>query len=399
VLASHLTLALSLVFGLLVSTAGIATADDEKKALAALRAEADRCLKLKKKEARLRIGTVLLCADRFRESGDPRTARQYLKKIVKIDPWAMEAHVMLAEVQKAAGEDTAVEKKTRWILEHAESGRVRSRALRLAGSPADATLPSIAPVPGTDLRIVLIPIGPVDALLLKAAAEKAMRHVNFPVLVQDAGLHLPPGGDDPLEAWTARLREAFRPVLDTPEGRDAFTQVGKSPQEVSSDEVFHAVYRAWLERTGKWRELSEFDARLDGSRPRVWRADDMNRHLATVVGAYSRDKLMYVGMTRGHMLGRGWRGGERPAFGWGGGGLGTVSYGPLFARQSGEKPSWDRLVARTAKQVICVIGSTLEVGRCRDRKCPMRVVVDLKSLDAKGFDPCPKCADVLRSRN
>ena len=57
-----------------------------------------------------------------------------------------------------------------------------------------------------------------------------------------------------------------------------------------------------------------------------------------------------------------------------------------------EKPAEKRAAE---KQIICVVGSTFDVGRCPDRKCAMHVVFDLRSLDARGFKPCPRCAAIL----
>jgi len=394
----HPVRSLILLICLIPVGAGTAVADDDKESLATLRAEADRCLKLKKSRARQRLCIPLLCAERLRQTGDTKAARRILSRIVKIDPWAMEAHLMLTEMQKEGGEKEAAEKKARWILEHAETGSVRSGALHLLDQPSDTSIPNMERVPGTSVTIVLIPIGTVDALLLKAAARKVMRHINFPVLIQQAGLHLPPGGDNPLQSWTEQLRASFDRVVATPEGQAALSETGRSRRDLSADDVFFQVYRTWLEQTARWRDLSDFEARIRGAAPRVWHGDEMNRHLATVLGPYGSETTMYVGVTRGHMLGRGWRGNERPAFGWGGKGVGSVSYGPYFASRSGEKPNWDRLLTRVAKQIICVAGSTLQLSRCTKRKCPMRVVVDLRSLDAKGLDPCKTCAQEIRER-
>ncbi len=385
------------LFLVLLPPAAAENDDDDKETLVALRAEADRILKLKKSKALDRIGIVVICAEHHRQNGDTKTATPYLNKVLKLDPWCMDAHLMLAEMQKVEGNKAAAEKKAEWILKHAVSDQTRGGALHLLDRPADSSLPAISKIPGESTKIAVVPIGPVDVLLLKAAADLVMRHINYPVIIQQAGLDLPPEGDNPLLTWTEELRKAFAKVLPTEEGQAAIAAVAKSRGDLRSDWTFLQVYRTWLEQTARWRDLSDFDARFNNARERpVWQATNVNRHLAAAIGPFGRSNVMYIGVTQADMLGYGRRGGERPAFGWGGKGLGSVSYGRFIASRTGEKPSWDRMVLRVAKQIICVVGSTFEVRRCTDRKCPMRVVVDIRKLDAKSLDPCKRCATQIR---
>jgi len=107
----------------------------------------------------------------------------------------------------------------------------------------------------------------------------------------------------------------------------------------------------------------------------------------------------FAGLTRGHMVGHDWQKKERPAYQWGGRNLAVVSYGRFLASWSRDKPNWQRLLDRTTNQLLCGIGSTFDVGKCTDRKCPMHVVFDLKSLDARGFKPCPRCSACLYGEN
>jgi predicted Zn-dependent protease len=106
---------------------------------------------------------------------------------------------------------------------------------------------------------------------------------------------------------------------------------------------------------------------------------------------------MYIGVSRSTMWSRVFRS-DRDVFGWGGKEVAVMTYGPFLSSRSGESPDWERLVARTTKQIICTVGSAFEVGRCRNPKCPMRVVFDLRSVDAKGYEPCKDCAARLRKR-
>lgn len=386
--------------GCLALVAAAIAADDDPDPSAALAAEASRCLRLPKSKAKPRLGVALLHAKRTLQGGDTKAASKILNKIVRIDPWALEAHLLLAQLQLKRSADRssgkrAAEKKIRWILEHAETDAPRAGALAALGQEADLAIPAARPLPGTDIRIAIVPIGQIDVLLVKAAAERVARHIKYPVVVQDARLDLPAGGDDPLATWTEKLRTTFQPVLEKPEGAAALKRAGRTRAALQADDAFLRVYRAWLLGSSRWRELSDFDAVVLGAPPRILPPDALTQHLAAAAGSFSRENVKYVGITRGFMLGHDWRGRERPAYGWGGRNLAVASYGRFRATETREKPNWQRLLDRTANQIICVIGNTFEVGKCPDRTCPMHMVFDLKSIDARKFEPCPRCAAIL----
>jgi predicted Zn-dependent protease/nucleotide-binding universal stress UspA family protein len=365
---------------------------------AGLKEEAERVLKLAKPQARSRIGTALRYAAVLHKAGFAKEASRAVDRIIKLHNGALEAHLLAAELLAESGKSDAAKKKATWVLERAETDAIRGGALRLLGRPADTSIPEMARLDGADMRIVVVPIGSVDALLLKAVAGEVMRHLPFPVVIQDARLEMPPATRNPFQGELRRLRDAFRNQIETETAQAALAELSKRPDELESDRVFLEVYRAWLCRTARWRELSDLEARLGAEHRPEWRAEDLTRHLASVVGLHARDKLVFVGVTRGAMFASGMRRGprERAVFGWGGKGLGVASYAGFRAASTGAAPDWKRLVARTAKQVMCVAGSTFEIRRCRDRKCPMRVLFDLGGLDSKGLDPCPECARQLR---
>lgn len=397
--APRIGLGIAAVLLAATSWAPSARAGDDKGVSAALRLEAERCLKLKKSAARLRLGVVIHYAEQVRQTGDTKTARRILERVTKVDPWAMDAHLMLAEMDKEKGlKGSQLQKKVDFLLKHAETGIVRTGALELIGRTADAKIPPIERLGGDATKIVLLPIGPVDPLLLKAAAEQVMRHLHYPVLVQQAGLELPEGGDNPLEGWFTDLRAEFRPVAETPAGQKALEEAGLDASGLSSIHAFLRVYRAWLVNTARWRDLSDFDARLHGATPPLWTGDTLNRHLAGILGPYGGENFHFIGVTEAEMITRAWRGGERPGLSWGGKGAAVCTYGPLRAVRTGEKPDWDRLVARTAKQIICAAGSSFAVRRCKNAKCPMRIVRDVREVDQKKLDPCKNCAGQVRGR-
>ncbi|MBN2492529.1 MAG: hypothetical protein JXQ29_16900 [Planctomycetes bacterium] len=388
----------ALVLALLgLAAGGAAWAQAAPDPLEELRAEADRTLALRNAELRGRLGIVLRYAERLRQTGDRKGARQYVDRVLKLDSWAMDAHLMVAEMTREEGDAAATEKKANWLLEHAESDGVRTGALHLLERTADTAIPDIERVPGESVKIVLIPIGAVDVLLLKAAAEQVMRRLNYEVVLQRAGLELPRDAETPLRAYLDDLRKRFVPLLDTPEGDAALAATSRGRAQLEAEEVFLLVVRTWLEQQARWRELADLEARLETDyRPR-WSADTMLRHFASVLGPHGRPNVMYVGVTRADMHADARRR-SGPVFGWGGREVAVMTYGPFLSARSGEKPSWERLVARTTKQIICTAGSAFEIGRCGNAKCPMRVVYDLRSLDQKGYDPCTRCAEQLRRR-
>lgn len=365
-----------------------ASAGDDADRSAALRAEAERVLHLGKSEARSRLDIAIRHAEHLRQEGQARTALQWLDRILKVDPWAMRARLMVAEIGREQASTPAWRKQAEWILDHALADHVRVGALYLLDRPVDTSIPAMQRVPGAGVTIVLVPIGKVDALLLKAVAEEAGRYLPFPVLLQDARLPLPRPARNPFGPRIDRLRSGFRRALDSPGGRRVLAEHGKTVRDLESDAVFLDVYRTWLESGGRWRELSDLDEGLRRRHRPAWPANDLMKHLASVLGRHGRDNVSYIGVTRGEIYAGPQ---ERALFGWGGKEIGIVSYARFLPRLTGEEPDWNKLRERTTKQVICTAGSTFEVGTCEDRGCPMRIVFEVSRRDACRLTPCEAC--------
>lgn len=361
----------------------------------ALLAEAERVLGAGKAEVRRRGAVCEIAIRRLRAFGQAEKARALATRWAAVDPRAMAAHLVLAEMHEAAGKEAQATAKANWILDRAYSDRVRAGAMALLGEQPDTTLPPMRRLPGKAKQVILVPLGPTDALLLKTVRRKLMAKINIPVRVQSGDFLLPTPDEPSMRDRIASWRRVFKERVDTDDARQLLRRHMREFRDLDYDKVFIDVYRSWLESVGDWRAFSDLEADVATDyRPR-WVARTVHQRLADSVGLRSRGGLLYLGVCKVDLTG-GRRG--RTVFGWGGKGSGVISYAGFLPEAADEDPDWAKLVERTTKQAVSTSVRLFGIDRCGNRSCPVHVVNSLRAHDAKRDELCKRCEERLRKR-
>lgn len=354
----------------------------------ALRTEVERIRKLPKKAAALRL-PVVVRAVRALADEHPKVAFALAKWVTKTDPDHGPGQIAFAELALAEKRKSDATKAATRVLETAIDDASRAAAARILGEPVDPALPELERVEGDGPALVLVAMGDVDVLLLKAVRDRMQKWIHMPVVVQGGGIELPMSERNP---WLAEL-DGFRRTLEKSwdaGGADAARSCGAERSDLQRDQIVARVYRAWLVAKEDWRGLSEFEAGMRTSFRPAWIADTLTQALAAEIGAHARDGVRYLGITRGDMLSSR---SHAPVQGWGGANLGVASYAQFLPDVRKEKPEWDKLVERLMKQGLCTAAEVLQLGRCRDRSCPMNLGrrPTFGAFDRKRAQPCPNC--------
>ncbi len=354
----------------------------------ALRAEVERVRKLPKKAAALRL-PVIVRAVRALADAHPKVAFGLAKWVAKTDPNYGPGQVAFAELALANKRKADATKAAKRALETATDDASRVAAARLLGETLDPALPELERIEGDGPALVLVAMGDVDVLLLKAVRERMQKWIHMPVVVQGGGVALPMSERNP---WLSEL-DGFRRALEgawDAGASEAARACGADRSDLQRDQVVARVYRAWLVAKEDWRGLSEFEAGMRTKFRPAWIADTMTRELASHIGAYARDGVRYVGITAGDMISTR---SQRSVLGWGGANLGVASYAQFSPDVREEKPDWEKLVVRLTKQALCTSAEVLQLGRCRTSSCPMHLgrFPTFERFDRKRAQPCPNC--------
>jgi predicted Zn-dependent protease len=200
----------------------------------------------------------------------------------------------------------------------------------------------------------------------------------------------------------------------------------RKPADLENDDVLLEAYPRWLRASTQWQPLadheekmqsfSNFDAdeeeRSRTAQPISWDGGQAVHAVRAAIGRDAKPGESYVGLTSRPIFFNKWR----FAFSVHGGGYAIVSYdvcrwqtwvrAALLPHASAFRKgdpkitdakdfSWDALVTRATKAVLCGIGRNLGVKTCTNA-CPNARAVSLNDLDRVSIDYCADCRRAMK---
>ncbi len=258
-------------------------------------------------------------------------------------------------------------------------------------APAQAAVRPLERIDGEGSALVLVPVGKIDKAVLLEVARNLSPDLGIPVLVQDAGLELPPASRDLYRVAIDGLRKGLRENI----GKDAVEEAMKlhrvKEADLENDIPVIKVHAELVLRT-QGRAASETFTREMGrlsGEGGQWDVDDLVAPLAEAVKPFARPGVVYLAVTDGDLFDDGVNflfGGVRKEAG-----LGAVSC-RRFRPDRGGKPSDNRLLyQRLRKQCIASAGLLFGIPWCDDAHCVQTYAETVEALDAKGSLPCKFC--------
>jgi len=358
-----------------------------------LKKQVARALETKRSDAREiqgSMGIVHLYVKRLRENKKNSTALSTLNKAIKVAPWDMPCQIDYAELLYETRRKKKAGKKARWILAHASEDRARAGAWRLLGETVSLETNKLERRRGGKPRVVLLPYGPCDLLLLQSLEKEVEGRLPVPIDVRAADLGpLPQADRNGLEFLAADRRTEFEKEATAEEAAAAAKAVGATVADLKKiDHLFVTAYRRWLIHKEAWKRLLDFDRDLAEEKPSQWDGGKLRKKIDRGLASLRHRRDIYIAVTRADIfLGKN----MRYNFAVSGGEIAIMSYARFLPWFTQEDPDWKRLVERGVKQVLNSIGRCAGITKCPIPECPCSTATGLESHDAKGYTYCEDC--------
>jgi len=110
---------------------------------------------------------VFELAERYAQRGETNQALAYYLAGLEHAPWNLGAQMAFGELLAATGKLEAARGKAQLVWDHAETDALLSRAATLGDRAFEAGLPDDEPFPAKGHCVALVPVGPVDAWLVR----------------------------------------------------------------------------------------------------------------------------------------------------------------------------------------------------------------------------------------
>lgn len=257
-------------------------------------------------------------------------------------------------------------------------------------NPGESIRP-LARVDGEGFALVLVPVGKFDTRLLLEVARNLAPDLGIPVLVQDAGLELPPASRDLYKIAIDRLRKGLRENIKKNAVENAMEHHRVSPEDLENDVPVIKVHAEMLLRD-QGRAVSEkFKqeiGRLSGEGGQ-WDVDDLLAPLAEAAKPFARPGVGYMAVTAGDLCDDGVNfvcGGARKESR-----MGAVSCHRFLLDREGKPADRSLLYQRLRKQCLVTTGLMFGIPWCDDARCAQTYAETVEALDSKGSAPCKFC--------
>ena len=258
------------------------------------------------------------------------------------------------------------------------------------GGATGKVLP-LGPVEGKGYAVVLVPIGSADPALLLEVARGIAPDLGIPVLVQDAGLAMPPASRDRYKTVLDELRKKLRENLTKDAVEEAMKHHHVKPEDLENDIPVIKVHAEMILRH-EGRSVSERFTREIGALSGdggQWDVDDLVVPLEKAVAPYARPEVVHVLVTSGDLCDEGldfvYTGARKEKR------IAAVSYCRFRPEWEGKTPDRRLLYQRLRKQCLVGISLLFGTGRCDDAQCALSHPQSRAEYDAKSGALCAIC--------
>ncbi len=347
---------------------------------------------------RKRIAPVFELASRYATAGATNKALDFYTKGLEHHPWNLEAQITVAELLLGKGEAEKAREKATLVFNHAETDALLGRAAVVLGRPFESTLPEPEPWPANTNALALVPLGEIDAWLLRDLRRELQGALQMPVIIQRRPMTIPKPGRDALHLKAEDLRERIGEAKNDPAFQALLRRLKLSTQELDSDEKVFALAEKILEsepdkeQVTRFREELAFLRRLGPQWDSLPLLDQVKQTFGTAGGS-ARGVL---GVTKLDLYANQ----SRYVFGMAESGMNcaVISYWRYRSALMQEPSNRDRLRERTLKQALSSTGLLFGLPRCTDPTCARAYANDLTEHDSKQPKLCVPCKEAFAKR-
>jgi predicted Zn-dependent protease len=347
---------------------------------------------------RKRIAPVFELASRYARAGATNKALSFYAKGLEHHPWNLEAQVTVAELLLGTGDAEKAREKATLVFNRAETDTLLGRAAMVLGTPFESTLPDPEPWPVNTNALALVPVGEIDAWLLRDLRRELQDALQMPVIIQRRSMTISKPGRDALHLKAEDLRERIGKAKNDPAFQAMLRQHKLSTQGLDDDEQVFALTEKILETERDKDQVSRFREELTFLRrlgPQ-WDSVPLLDQLKKTSGAVGGSARGVLGVTKLDLYANQ----SRYVFGMAGNGMncGIISYWRYRSALVEEPPNRDRLRERTLKQALSSTGLLFGLPRCTEPTCARAYANDLAEHDSKQPSLCVTCKEAFAKR-
>lgn len=353
-----------------------------------LRQNADKVLARSDVSARRDIDVVFELVDMLMEEGLVNEAEKYIVQGLKHFPWNLKYQMLHAEILAGKGDIEKANEKAELVFKFGETADSIERARRLLGRGPLPVFTPIRPLPGTDHRVVFIPMQECDRWLILRIREEVSATLDIPVDIQTIETRYPPFGRDRRGATLNRIRRMIRKDLYSAQIAGTLRKLGLKHRDLDDEANLLKIMKFLMSGSGH-QAIADFETYLEASKGKdpQWNADHLLEILFRSVNPYRRENVAYLGITSEDIYAEDYN----FLFGYANRQGGVMSYRRFTADFNEEVPNQARLVKRTYMQCLSSIGHIYGIERCSNPTCPRAYPNSLSEHDAKEGTLCPQC--------
>jgi predicted Zn-dependent protease len=374
-------------------------AQDANQTLDASKKAADEVISRGSLDSRNDVKAVFDYADALGRMGKDKEALDYYEKGLQIHAWSLPNQLRFAQLlMKAGKKDLAVE-RAKLVVENAEQDALVIPALALLGKDKDAEantfLPPLARIEAKGPAVVLVAMGQVDPLILKAALPKIQKELPIPVCLQQSQVQLPPPSREPLKEFLATFRKEVQGNASDRGVVATLKSLGMKLDDLKDDKKLLQFYRELVLKSGGEDKVAQLDAAVESlsHRDSQWDVVRMREVLAATIQSTQQDHVRYLGITKLDI----YSADNNYVFAQHGNVSGVVSYRRFMYDMWGEEvPKRPRLMDRFTKQCVSSAGRLFGLSPCSNPTCVAAYPNSVEELDAKHATFCPACQKKLQ---
>lgn len=377
-----------------LSSSQLSTEQLEDEILA-LKRQADDVLVLARRDniqARSKVSVIFELVDLLSEANRQDEAFEYMEEALRMFPWELKYQMRYGELLASQGKTEEAKAKAELVAQYAESDDLLNRAGILLGETLAPPLPPLSKVGMGEPVVVLVALGDeTSAAVLRELKAKLETILPVPIYLMDAQVEMPKPDRNPYQELLKDMRNTLAQRMSQDEKIKTFLkEQGVGWKELTGEETLIKAYRLIAKAGGGDSALKQVDdiVRTAKSMPPQWEIGDFKLLLSEKIKPFVQDQAYFIGVTSVDCH----SGESNFIFSTAhSSGFGVASYArfsPLFYQNP---PNRDKLVERTAKNILGTLGGLLRVDGCTDPTCVRSYPHNLPEHDAKLFHFCPAC--------
>jgi len=317
---------------------------------------------------------------------------------LRVDSWRLEYQIKLARLLKQANRREEAVRKTKTVYEYAEQEEQVVAAYELLRDldalPRDG-MPAGPPQAGSDMEIVMVPVGPVNTQLLSELRDALQRKLGITFSIAEYSLVPGPADRNKADRQLEKVVEEIRRDMPRRLYDQVLRETGITEESLSRCGTKVRFIEAILRKSGytefqieEFREAIAEEFRKTGQ----YDAERLLVPLRWIHVPLSRTHIVgYLGVTEADIFARNYN----FLYGWGGRSHSLMSYHRYTAAFNGTLPNRPKLLERSIKQGISSTFFILDIPRCTSPACARAYPHTLIEHDQKTCELCEECKRAL----